>query len=63
MRPKFKIMAKKKTNTIEYTFKNGDNISEVARKITGYAYLLFRLLEFNGLSMGDVKVGTVLKWR
>ena len=64
MRPKFKIMAKKKkTNKIEYEYKTGDNISEVARKLTGYSYMVYALLEYNHLRMEDIKDGTVLKWR
>lgn len=58
-------MAKKKKelNTIEYVFKKGDNINTVAEKITGRNYLLFKLLQFNNLTMSEVKEGTVLKWR
>lgn len=64
MRPKFKIMAKKKKITkTEYKYKNGDNISEVARKLTGNSYMVYALLEYNHLRMEEVKPGTVLKWR
>lgn len=58
-------MAKKKKepNTIEYEFKIGDNISDVAQKITGKSYMVYKLLQFNGLTMNDIKPGTVLKWR
>lgn len=64
MRPKFKIMAKKKKITkTEYEYKNGDNISEVARKLTGNSYMVYALLEYNHLRMEEVKPGTVLKWR
>lgn len=64
MRPKFKIMAKKKKITkTEYEYKDGDNISEVARKLTGNSYMVYALLEYNHLRMEDIKPGTVLKWR
>ena len=64
MRPKFKIMAKKKKITkTEYEYKNGDNISEVARKLTGNSYMVYAILEYNHLRMEEVKPGTVLKWR
>lgn len=58
-------MAKKKKepNTIEYEFKIGDNISDVAQKITGKSYMVYKLLQFNGLTMNDIKPGIVLKWR
>ena len=58
-------MAKKKKEptTIEYEFKIGDNISDVAQKITGKSYLVYKLLQFNGLTMNDITPGTVLKWR
>lgn len=58
-------MAKKKKepNTIEYEFKTGDNISNVAQKITGKSYMVYKLLQFNGLTMNDIKPGTILKWR
>lgn len=53
---------KKKPTTIEYRFKDGDNITEVAQKLTGKSYMVYKLLLFNGLTMNDVKDGTVLKW-
>lgn len=53
---------KKEPTTIEYRFKNGDNITEVAQKLTGKSYMVYKLLLFNGLTMNDVKDGTVLKW-
>lgn len=57
-------MAKKKKITkTEYEYKNGDNISEVARKLTGNSYMVYALLEYNHLRMEEVKPGTVLKWR
>ena len=58
-------MAKKKKepNTIEYEFKIGDNISDVAQKITGKSYMVYKLVQFNGLTMNDIKPGIVLKWR
>lgn len=57
-------MARKKKNptTIEYRFKDGDNITEVAQKLTGKSYMVYKLLLFNGLTMNDIKDGTVLKW-
>ena len=58
-------MARKKKEepkTIEYTFRSGDNISDVAQKLTGKSYMVYKLLLFNGLTMNDIKDGTVLKW-
>ena len=53
---------KKEPTTIEYRFKDGDNITEVAQKLTGKSYMVYKLLLFNGLTMNDIKDGTVLKW-
>lgn len=44
-----------------YIYHNGDNLEEIAQKLTGKSYLLFALLNYNGLTA--VKDGDVLKWR
>lgn len=44
-----------------YIYHNGDNLEEIAQKLTGKTYLLFALLNYNGLT--TVKDGDVLKWR
>ena len=44
-----------------YIYHNGDNLEEIVQKLTGKSYLLFALLNYNGLT--TVKDGDVLKWR
>lgn len=53
---------KKKIKKTEYEYHKGDQILEVARKLTGHTYLAFRLLEKNGLTLNDLKDGIILKW-
>ena len=44
-----------------YIYHNGDNLEEIAQKLTGKSYLLFALLNYNGLT--TVKDGDTLRWR
>ena len=60
---------KKKTEEIVeekvegYVWKDGDNLQNVAKKLTGHSYMYYKLLEFNEITAQELKPGTVLKWR
>ena len=43
-------------------FAEGDNIDMVAKQLTGYSYMAFKVCEYSGVKYQDVRPGTVLKW-
>ena len=45
-----------------YIYHGGDNIQKVAKLITGKDYLVYKLLEFNGLDINNLKDGDILRW-
>ena len=45
-----------------YIYHEGDNIQKVAKLITGKDYLVYKLLEFNGLDINNLKDGDILRW-
>lgn len=60
-------MAKKKKITPEvpeqvYIY-DGENLPELARKITGSSWKMWALLAYSGISLHKLKKGDVLKWR
>lgn len=68
-------MARKKKETISikpveivekpeavYIYHDGDDITKISKILTGKKYLSYKLLAVNGLTMGTLKDGDVLKW-
>ena len=43
-------------------YHEGDDITKIARLLTGYDYLTYKLLDVNGLNMSTLKEGAILKW-
>lgn len=61
-------MARKSTKKIienekEHVYHSGENLRQITKELTGKTYLMFRLLEVNGLSLNTIKDGDILKWR
>lgn len=48
---------------VSTVFQDGDNIRTVAKELTGNELNLYKLLDYNGLTLNDVKTGTILEWR
>lgn len=48
---------------ITYIYHEGDDISEIAKAITGHEYMALKLLQVNGLSLNTLKEGDVLIWK
>lgn len=46
-----------------YVFKEGDNLEDVAYRLTGRHHMYFKVCDYSGVNPCDVKPGTVLKWR
>lgn len=54
---------KKEPLEVTYIYHEGDNLPEIAKAITGHAYLMGALLFMNGKNMNDLKEGDVLIWK
>ena len=46
-----------------YIYHTGDNIQTIAKLLTGHAWLMFRMLEYSGLSLDSLKDGDIIRWR
>lgn len=59
-------MAKKKkvqeVPEVVYIY-DGENIQELAQKITGSASKMWALLAYSGISLNKLKKGDLLRWR
>lgn len=53
----------KETPEAVYIYHDGDNIQQIAKIMTGHSYMLYKLLEYNGINAGDIKDGDIIKWR
>lgn len=42
---------------------DGENIQELAKKITGSSSKMWALLAYSGISLSKLKKGDLLKWR
>lgn len=45
-----------------YIYHTGDNISEIAKTLTGKSYMEYAVLNYSGTNMNQLKDGDVLKW-
>lgn len=46
-----------------YIYHSGDDIHKIAEFLTGHAYMVFKVLEYNEKSFDDLKDGDILRWR
>lgn len=49
-------------NIKEHVYHSGENLRAITKELTGNTYLMFRLLEKNGLTLNDLVDGIILKW-
>lgn len=61
IKEEIKIEEPKKLD-VSIIYHEGDNIEEIAKTLTGHAYLAYRLLEVNGYNMRTLKDGAILTW-
>lgn len=47
---------------VTYIYHEGDDISKVAKALTGKDYMEFKLLSANGKTLNDLTDGDILKW-
>ena len=50
-------------NELCTVFKAGDNIQLIAKELTGDIHKVYKMLEYSGVGMHEIKEGTILKWR
>ena len=46
-----------------YIYHSGDDIHKIAEFLTGHAYMVFKVLEYNEKSFDDLQDGDILRWR
>lgn len=56
------IKKEKKPLEITYIYHEGDDISKVAKALTGKDFMEFKLLSANGKTLNDLTDGDILKW-
>ena len=47
---------------VEYIYHTGDDITKIAKLLTGHSYMVDRLLQVNELSYSTLKDGDTLTW-
>lgn len=47
---------------VTYIYHEGDDISKIAKALTGKDYMEFKLLSANGRTLNDLTDGDILKW-
>ena len=45
-----------------YIYHTGDDIHKIAKLLTGHSYMVFKLLEYNHITFGDLKDGDLIRW-
>lgn len=46
-----------------YIYHEGDNLQQIARILTGHEYLMYRMIEYSGLTIDSLKDGDIIKWK
>lgn len=46
-----------------YIYHEGDNLQEIAKVLTGHEYLMYRMIEYSGLTIDSLKDGDIIKWK
>ena len=49
--------------TAHVIYHKGDNLEQIAKLLTGHAYMMYRLVEVNGYTMSNIPDGAILKWK
>ena len=62
-----KISRKKVTEQPEvaeavYIYHTGDDLEKISELLTGKKYMIYRILQYSGLNMNQLKDGDILKW-
>ena len=48
---------------VNVIYHKGDNLEEISKTLTGHAYMMYRLVESNGYTVGNIPDGAILKWK
>lgn len=59
-----KKIRKKKEEPAEavYIYHTGDDLEKISELLTGKKYMIYRILQYSGLNMNQLKDGDILKW-
>lgn len=45
-----------------YIYHTGDDLEKISELLTGKKYMIYRILQYSGLNMNQLKDGDILKW-
>lgn len=45
-----------------YIYHTGDGLEKISELLTGKKYMIYRILQYSGLNMNQLKDGDILKW-
>ena len=59
-----KTSKKKETEPAEavWIYHTGDDLDVISFNLTGKKYMIYRILQYSGINMNQLKDGDVLKW-
>ena len=59
-----KKTSKKKVEPAEavWIYHTGDDLDVISFNLTGKKYMIYRILQYSGLNMNQLKDGDILKW-
>lgn len=59
-----KTSKKKKVESAEavWIYHTGDDLDVISFNLTGKKYMIYRILQYSGINMNQLKDGDILKW-
>lgn len=45
-----------------YIYHTGDDLEKISELLTGKKYMIYRILQYSGINMNQLKDGDILKW-
>ena len=45
-----------------YIYHTGDDLEKISELLTGKNYMIYRILQYSGINMNQLKDGVILKW-
>ena len=45
-----------------WIYHTGDDLEKISELLTGKKYMIYRILQYSGLNMNQLKDGDILKW-
>lgn len=45
-----------------YIYHTGDDLEQISQFLTGRKYMIYRILQYSGININQLKDGAILKW-